>query len=72
MRTEDGQIIQQLLERYGREPMSKTHLLMAIHYYLRDKCDIYGKNFDSLDKKVGDLVDAGVIQEIGTQSYQIA
>ena len=69
---ERKKIVKELLDRYGRKPLSKTKIVMALHYFMRDSCNINSRNFGSIEEKVDELVGEGDLQEIDQYSYVVA
>jgi hypothetical protein len=69
---EINNIVSELLDRYGREPLSKTKLMMALHYHLKNRCDVNSRNFDGIENKVKELICQGALEEVSTQRYVIA
>lgn len=61
----DSDIASELSRRYGRSRISKSSMIMAIHYYLRCRIDNGNSNIDYIEKKIKELKDDGVIIQDG-------
>lgn len=71
MISSDNAIVGELINKFGESDISKPRLVMAVHYYLKDKMLNGYSNFSIIENKILELTNSGLLIE-NEGRYKIA
>lgn len=54
-------LLEHLSTRFNNKPISKSTLVMACHYFLRENCESSCNKVDEIEKRISDLFDARLL-----------
>lgn len=59
--TSNDVLLGHLLARFRHKPISKSTLVMACHYFLRDNCESSCNKVEKIEGKITDLLNRGLL-----------
>lgn len=68
----DNGVINELVVRFGHSEISKSSLIMALHYHFKANLSNGKSNLDFIESKINELTDKGALIRSKSQKYKVA
>lgn len=64
-------LLKYLTARFNQNPISRSTLAMACHYFLRDNCEPSSNQVDKIEEKIENLIGCGLLQKLTDGTLKI-